>query len=494
MAAPAERPAGLPAAGGVQASSTRCGSERACVIQCWTSSAVGARRARRRAALTLDQGLMQRARILAREAHAPVDAEQLEHVGEDRADALDPGQVGPAGEALQQRRLDAAAGGQLPATAGAPDGLEQLIGVGDALTLEPGADPVGHASQLADVQRHGAEGLVRRRRAVGGNSPSGPIVRPWGAGIDPGRAPESRGASDRSGGIVTSQVATEGSGGPPAPSARLIAVCRHSLMTGHEARWLPEKSSGRFRLMIVRNRSPMDRFCDPLRHFWYDRRRPATGLRAPGGPGIFNHQAIAPPPPGPVFWPPGGTERAFHPRACEERAMTYVIPPPPVVALPIRDQRPSCSRCTASTASAATTPSTRARWATIPTASRRSSSRRPPTPWSRTAARSPIRPRPRTCTTRSSWSSRSARAARDIAADEALEPRLRLCGRPRHDAARPAGRSQEDAAGPGRSARPSTIRRRARRWCRRARSAIRRAARSGSRSTASAGRTAISRR
>ena len=63
----------------------------------------------------------------------------------------------------------------------------------------------------------------------------------------------------------------------------------------------------------------------------------------------------------------------------------YVIAPPPVVALPVAGDERSCSRSAASTASAATTPSTRARWATTRTASRRSSSRSRPTRWCRRA-------------------------------------------------------------------------------------------------------------
>ena len=98
----------------------------------------------------------------------------------------------------------------------------------------------------------------------------------------------------------------------------------------------------------------------------------------------------------------------------------YVLDPPPVpsVAVPAP---PPASRCGASSASAATTPPTRARWGATRTASRRSSSSSPPTPWWTTARRCPTRRRPRTSTTRSSWSWRSGRAASDIPVERALD-------------------------------------------------------------------------
>ena len=58
-----------------------------------------------------------------------------------------------------------------------------------------------------------------------------------------------------------------------------------------------------------------------------------------------------------------------------------------------------------------------------------------------------IRWRRRTSTTRSSSSSRSARPACNVAAESANDAGLRLCGRPRHDAPRPAERhAREEAA------------------------------------------------
>ena len=98
-----------------------------------------------------------------------------------------------------------------------------------------------------------------------------------------------------------------------------------------------------------------------------------------------------------------------------------------------------------------------------------------------------IRARPRTCITSWRWWWRCNRAAA-TSPSERRWSMFRLCRRPRHDAARPAGRGQEGSAARGKSARRSSMPRPARRSSRPPRSAIRRRAPCGSRSTASAAR------
>src|SRR5688572_12289772 len=89
------------------------------------------------------------------------------------------------------------------------------------------------------------------------------------------------------------------------------------------------------------------------------------------------------------------------------------MPFPPLPARPLRSRAPACaSRCGAFSASAATTPSTRARWARPTCARRLSSSRNPPTPSSRAVRWCRFRRARRTCTTKSSWSLRWARNAK----------------------------------------------------------------------------------
>ncbi|MCK7581603.1 MAG: hypothetical protein MZV65_42240 [Chromatiales bacterium] len=145
-------------------------------------------------------------------------------------------------------------------------------------------------------------------------------------------------------------------------------------------------------------------------------------------------------------------------------------------------------RCTASTASGATTPSTRRRWAS--TGARAAvllrQARRRVVP---VAERQPARCRTRRARPNLHHEIELVVAigtgGRDIAAADARAARLGLRGRPRHDAPRPAGRGEE--------AGPAVGHRQGLRAARRRSSAIqpdratgehRRAARSGSRSTA----------
>ena len=103
-----------------------------------------------------------------------------------------------------------------------------------------------------------------------------------------------------------------------------------------------------------------------------------------------------------------------------------------------------------------------------------------------------IRSRRRTSTTRSSWSSRSARAASKVAPERALDVVYGYAVGPRHDAARPAERHARKEAPVGHR---QVVRRGGadrRRSIRSRRSGIRRAARSGSTSTARAGSRATS--
>jgi hypothetical protein len=62
---------------------------------------------------------VQEARILLGQRREMIDAEQLEHVGEDRADALDPGEVGTAIKRGQDLVLDRASAGEPTALPGA---------------------------------------------------------------------------------------------------------------------------------------------------------------------------------------------------------------------------------------------------------------------------------------------------------------------------------------------------------------------------------------
>ena len=129
--------------------------------------------------------------------------------------------------------------------------------------------------------------------------------------------------------------------------------------------------------------------------------------------------------------------------------------------------RTSCSRCTASIASAATMPSMRSRWATIPTASRRSSSRRTPTRWCRAAATFPYPDASKDVHHELEMVVALKSGGKDIAVEAGARPRLRLCRRPRHDAARPAGRGQEARPPLGSRQGVRDRRRPARRSCRR---------------------------
>ena len=146
------------------------------------------------------------------------------------------------------------------------------------------------------------------------------------------------------------------------------------------------------------------------------------------------------------------------------------------------------SRCIASIASAATMRRMRSRWAAIPNREAPFFFQKNPDNLVIDGGDFPIRRNRTTCITRSSWwwrwQGRQGHPARRGAG-----LRLWLCRRPRHDAARPAGRMQEGRAVPGRSARPSSIPPPAPTSCRRARSAIPTRARSGSRSMAKRART-----
>ena len=121
----------------------------------------------------------------------------------------------------------------------------------------------------------------------------------------------------------------------------------------------------------------------------------------------------------------------------------------------------SSSPCAASTASAGTMPSTRSRWATTRTRSRRSSSRRTPTISSPAAASFPYPSATSDVHHEIELIVALVEGWREHPCREGARPRLRLCGRPRHDAARPAGRGEEDGPARGRSAKPSRLPRRA---------------------------------
>ena len=117
-----------------------------------------------------------------------------------------------------------------------------------------------------------------------------------------------------------------------------------------------------------------------------------------------------------------------------------------------------CSRCGASTASAATTPRTRARWA--PTPNRRAAVLLPEADATRSSSSRPARP-PTTRTRRSTQElplrDRARRRAgksggQQRPVDEALGLVYGYCDRPRHDAARPAARDGRPRRSRGRSA------------------------------------------
>jgi hypothetical protein len=95
---------------------------------------------------------VQRDRVLARERAGAIHLEQLQHVGEDRANAVDPREVGPADQPLEDRLVDARQRREASAAGPVTRRFDQLMGVGDALAFEPVPDPIGDPPQLADVQ------------------------------------------------------------------------------------------------------------------------------------------------------------------------------------------------------------------------------------------------------------------------------------------------------------------------------------------------------
>ena len=153
-------------------------------------------------------------------------------------------------------------------------------------------------------------------------------------------------------------------------------------------------------------------------------------------------------------------------------AMDYVIPAAAGRRRCRSRATSAVSRCAGSSASGATTPRMRARWATTPTASRRSSSPSPRTLWCRAAADSLSAgdqgPAPRD---RAGGRARQGRRATSPRR-QALDHVFGYAVGHRSDPARPPGRGQEARAGPGTWPRRSTAPRRSRRCARRRGSAI----------------------
>ena len=138
--------------------------------------------------------------------------------------------------------------------------------------------------------------------------------------------------------------------------------------------------------------------------------------------------------------------------------MSYVFPPPPHTRSPVKG-RPSGSPCTASTASAATTPRTRARWGRTRIASRRSSSPSRRTRSWRTARAFRIRRAPRNFHHEIELVVAIGKGGARHPGGQALDS-LRLRGRHRPHAARPADPTRKTTAGRGTRARASTAPRR----------------------------------
>ena len=131
--------------------------------------------------------------------------------------------------------------------------------------------------------------------------------------------------------------------------------------------------------------------------------------------------------------------------------MQYAVPAWDLPAVPGRRRQSSAFRSVTSIASGAITPSTRRRWAATRRRSRRSSSRSRPMPscrWSRPPwAVSPTRWRRATLHHELELVVAIGKSGANVAAGDAQGADLRLCGRPRHDAPRPAERhAREEAA------------------------------------------------